>query len=308
MLTIFTIPKPFKAHIGVIQRNAIRSWTLLEPACEVVLFGDEPGTGEAAAEFGVRHVPEISRNDFGTPLLDSVFESVASTARFPIVCYVNADIVFFHDLLAAVRRIPSERFLAVGRRTNLAVTEPLDFEAVSWRSRLLERAALSGERGGVHWIDYFVFPLATGLAEILPFAVGRPEWDNWFLFNARRTGVPIVDISRVCTAVHQNHDFAHVPQGVGNTWYGPEADRNHELAVQSMKVSGHLCNIWDATHILGRRRLFPAFFLRNLHQRWYTASVLHPALRPIVRALDPILRPRRWIREHLQGGSGNGQG
>ena len=26
MLTIFTIPKPFIGHIGVIQRNAIMSW------------------------------------------------------------------------------------------------------------------------------------------------------------------------------------------------------------------------------------------------------------------------------------------
>ncbi len=29
MLTLFTIPKPFAGHIGLIQRNAIASWTLL---------------------------------------------------------------------------------------------------------------------------------------------------------------------------------------------------------------------------------------------------------------------------------------
>ena len=31
MLTIFTIPKPFVGHIGVIQRNAIISWLNLSP-------------------------------------------------------------------------------------------------------------------------------------------------------------------------------------------------------------------------------------------------------------------------------------
>ena len=52
MLTLFTIPKAFEGHSGVIQRNAIKSWTLLQPQCEIILMGDDEGTGEAAAEMG----------------------------------------------------------------------------------------------------------------------------------------------------------------------------------------------------------------------------------------------------------------
>lgn len=52
MLTPFTIAKPFCGHFAVIQRNAIRSWTLLHPACEISLFDDEDGSTEIAAEFG----------------------------------------------------------------------------------------------------------------------------------------------------------------------------------------------------------------------------------------------------------------
>ena len=51
MLTIFAIPKPFQGHVSIIQRNAIQSWTKLHPDCEVILLGDEPGTGTVAAEF-----------------------------------------------------------------------------------------------------------------------------------------------------------------------------------------------------------------------------------------------------------------
>ena len=51
MLTLFSTPKPFRGHIAVIQTNAIRSWLELEPACEVILFGDEEGTAEVAAAF-----------------------------------------------------------------------------------------------------------------------------------------------------------------------------------------------------------------------------------------------------------------
>ena len=41
MLTIFSCPKPFRGHFGMIQRNAIRSWTLLKPTPDVILIGDE---------------------------------------------------------------------------------------------------------------------------------------------------------------------------------------------------------------------------------------------------------------------------
>ena len=41
MITIFSTPKPFRGHIGVIQRNALKSWTLLHPDVEMILFGDE---------------------------------------------------------------------------------------------------------------------------------------------------------------------------------------------------------------------------------------------------------------------------
>jgi hypothetical protein len=34
MITIFTTAKPFLGHSGIIQRNALQSWTLLHPETE----------------------------------------------------------------------------------------------------------------------------------------------------------------------------------------------------------------------------------------------------------------------------------
>jgi len=59
LLTIFSIPKAFAGHNGIIQNNAIQSWVRLSPACQVILFGDDPGVAEAARRFGVVHVPDI---------------------------------------------------------------------------------------------------------------------------------------------------------------------------------------------------------------------------------------------------------
>jgi hypothetical protein len=69
MLTLFTVPKAFKEHINNIQLNAILSWMSLRPRPEIILFGDDEGTPEVAEELGLRHVPEIACNEYGTPLV-----------------------------------------------------------------------------------------------------------------------------------------------------------------------------------------------------------------------------------------------
>ena len=68
MLTIFSTPKLFRGHIGDIQRNALRSWLLLDPQAEVILFGDEEGTAEVCQELGLRHEPQVLRSEHGTLL------------------------------------------------------------------------------------------------------------------------------------------------------------------------------------------------------------------------------------------------
>src|SRR5439155_17039784 len=50
MLTFFTTAKPFHGHDGIIQRNALRSWTLLHPEVEVNLFGSEEGAAQTAKQ------------------------------------------------------------------------------------------------------------------------------------------------------------------------------------------------------------------------------------------------------------------
>src|SRR5438876_11556063 len=102
MLTLFAIPKPFRGHIAVIQRNAIMSWTLLQPRPEVILFGDEEGTAEICRELGLRHAPAVERNEFGTPLLDDLFRKAEEQASYATLCYVNSDILLLDDFSKAV--------------------------------------------------------------------------------------------------------------------------------------------------------------------------------------------------------------
>ena len=108
LLSLFSVPKAFADHAGVIQGNAIQSWSRLGPNVEIILCGDEAGVGEAAAELGVRHVPDVRRSQHGTPLLDSVFRAASDAARSPLLGYVNTDIILFPDFLDAVKRLPTD--------------------------------------------------------------------------------------------------------------------------------------------------------------------------------------------------------
>ncbi len=211
MLTIFSTAKPFKGHFATIQRNAIKSWTLLHPDCEVILFGDEEGTAEVAQEFGIRHEPQVQRNKNGTPFLNCMFDRAQEIARHNLLCYVNCDILLMSDFRDALERVSHWRrtFLMIGRRWNTNVAEPWDFTDPDWQCRLRALALQEGNQGEPWGIDYFVFSRGLYYRRIPPFLVGRPCWDNWLIWKARSSGDPVVDASPVVIAVHQNHDYSH---------------------------------------------------------------------------------------------------
>lgn len=244
MITIFTIPKPFIGLDDIHQRNAIQSWLAIRPECEIILCGSDQGVAEAAQEFGVLHIPGIPVNEFGTPYLDAAFQCAQQIAKNDLICYANTDILFFDDLMDVVSSISFDKFLLVGRRWNLGVNQMVNFqdpeERISFKEHVFNEAALNRPLGS----DYFVFK-KNSLGELPSFLVGRPYWDNWMIYNARSRNIPVIDCSQAIVDVHQNHDYAHVPQGIHNSWYGPEAESNDEL-VGKQKVF----SLWDSTHLI----------------------------------------------------------
>jgi hypothetical protein len=267
LLTLFTVPKDFTGHSAVIQRNAAESWRRLGPEVEIILCGDDGGVAEAAAEVGARHLPEVRRNEHGTPLLDSVFAAARDTARSPLLAYVNADMILLGDFLAAVKRLPATH-LMVGNRWNVDIVEPLSFEE-GWEDSLRARVATDGTRAEAVWLDYFVFARSSPLAELPPFAVGRPRWDNWMIFRARSLGIPVTDASESVRAIHQSHGYGHVPQKTGELWYGPEASANHALADGTPMLS-----TLHATHVMTSRGPRPALSPRYIRARWRTRELV----------------------------------
>src|SRR5215475_6534686 len=117
MITLFTTAKPFVGHTAVIQRNALKSWTLLSSDVEVILFGNDEGAAATAKELNIIHVPQVERAPQGTKYLHSIFDSAQRIARHNILFYCNCDIVLTNDIFYAVHMTSwnvGNRFLIVG--------------------------------------------------------------------------------------------------------------------------------------------------------------------------------------------------
>src|SRR5580693_5844207 len=138
MLTFLTTAKPFLGHDGVIQRNALKSWTLLRPDVEVILFGDDAGAAAAARSLGVRHEPQVERNERGSKRLDNLLGRAQAIARHNLLCYINCDIILMQDFCKALARVNAahSEFLMVGRRWDTEVNELYDFEKKDWETPL----------------------------------------------------------------------------------------------------------------------------------------------------------------------------
>jgi len=270
MLTIFSIPKAFRRQIGVIQTNAIRSWTLLRPKCEVILFGDEEGTAEIASDLGIRHILDVERNEYGTPLVNSMFTLAQNAAKHQLMCYINADIILMNDFMPAISRVKKQSFLLVGRRWDTNLEHLVDFNNPDWEAQLRGDMQTKGTLHPKSGIDYFAF--TRGLySSIPPFAIGRTAWDNWLVYKAYSLKVPVIDATKAITAIHQNHGYPY-PMEKTDIWKGPESERNREL----MGGKDFAFSMDYATFVLTPQGLSPTFTPRYLYFRIRAIPVLYP--------------------------------
>ncbi len=260
-MTLFTTPKAFRGLFGVIQTNAIRSWALLRPRPEIILFGDDEGTAEIARKLGLGHVPSLKRNQYGTPLVNELFGGAANMASHDLMGYVNADIILMDDFTTAITKVrrflKRSDFLIVGRKIQVERKELLSFES-GWAPRLREIARREGKYVTPD-SDYFVFP--KGLyREIPPFAIGRCFWSPWFVYSARKQGARVIDATELVTAVEFKHDYSHVAStGHAPRLRGPEYELNRKL-FQSCKYFTTV----DATHVIKPSGLEPRQLKRRV--------------------------------------------
>jgi hypothetical protein len=188
-----------------------------------------------------------------------------------------------------------ERFLIVGQRWDLEVTQELSFTP-GWEPALRARLQGTGKRHLRAGSDYFIFPRSC--FEYIPdFSIGRAGWDNWMIYEARRQGWPVVDATPEVDIIHQNHDYSHLPNGQPH-YRLPETGENIRLAGGRRT----LFNLDDATHELVHGQLEP--FPRSWQKFWREVEI-HPLLAwgnyGLTQALFALFHPRRaWYESKRQ--------
>ncbi len=264
LITIFTVPKAFKIpHISLIQRNTVRNLANLGPDVDPVLVGDDEGVAEVAAEFGVRHLPNIQRTPQGTPIVASAFQLARENSDSPLLACINADNLVMPDFVETARLVSQQMpsFLLSGERNELDITRELDF-GPGWSDSLRSEILQRGKPLGKSALEYMIFPRRL-FADMPPFAFGRSAWDNWMAFKARWEGWPLVDATGAIVLGHQNHDYSHLP-GNKPPYRLPESLNNIRMGGGRRTIF----TLADATHVVeqGQVRPAPATLARRLRQ------------------------------------------
>jgi len=287
-LTFLAMPKPFKGHIGMIQRNAITSWTKLVPRPDILLFGEEDGTDEIAAELRVGHLRNIQRSAVGTPLLNDLVKRAREATEAPLLCYVNCDIILLQSFLQAVTTISEKfpRFLGVAHRWEIDLSTPLDFAI----DQPLNLESLPPGTPGDHTsIDVFVFGRDM-YSDVPALALGRAWFDQWLIKDALLRNIPAVDMTRIARAIHQKHEYTHISAGQRGAYRGAEAQRNLEIygGVE------HAYTLLNATH-----ELLPDLKIRRVRLRREKFALQQWMWRNFVLRTAP-LRGRLGLRRGLK--------
>lgn len=293
MISIFTTPKPFKGHFATIQENAIGSWTKLKPKCQIILIGNEFGIEEIAKKYKALHIKEVQKNEFGTPVLPDVFKKATNVARYPILAYVNCDIILMDDFLFSIKKVPLRNYFLIGKRWNLDLNKKIIFKD-GWQEKLKREVAKRGQMGRKGANDYFVFKKGTNF-QIPDFAIGRTSWDNWLIFRAKQLGLPVVDATKSILAIHQSHDYSHAG-GYKVVWEGPESIINKQLAGDIRK----LFNVKDADYdlVMGVMRKKAMSFSRIVNYL-QTLPVLKPKHTFLVSPILFTFKFTAFIRDRL---------
>lgn len=290
LITLFSAPKPFtNPHIAMIQRNAIKSWTLL-PDVDVILLGEEEGLADAASELGVRHIATVERNANGVPLISSMFKLARENSNSDLLCIINADMVLMPDFVEAAKQSVKlkDKFVLLSQRWDLDVTAPLDFSG-DWSRGLRSKVNGQGQLHRPAGSDFFLFPRSC-YADIPTFTIGRAGWDNWMIYKARKENWAVIDCTPSVMIVHQNHDYSHLP-GAKPHYDHPETNENIRLAGGQANVR---YTILDSTHqlvgdTLARPKMTSLRFTRKFELFLRSVFFFLPE-----SVLENIARPKRW--------------
>lgn len=212
MFTIFTscrnsIKWP---KYGILQYNAIKSWSLINPKPQILIMGDDPGVKELCEELQVTHIKDIETeqddsSNKGVPIFSSMVKIAEEMARpdDTMLC-MSSDIIIFQNIIKARQALINKfenGFCGVVQRSNKKIIEKIDFENKKWADEVLAGCQLHNPCSG----DIFMFSKGFWENEMPPFMIGRSRVDTWMFWYGSEKKL-LVDMTKAIKIVHQLHE------------------------------------------------------------------------------------------------------
>ena len=264
MITIFGTPKNFEGIFDTIQTNAINSWRAQGLDVEIIIFGDSKGARKIAKSINAIYVPEIKTSNKGVPLISDLFQKADKLTKNDLLVFVNSDILLPLDFFTKIKKIQNipNKYLMVGHRWDCDVDFKIDFLNKKNYKKVWNKLFFKSKKHRPSGIDYFIYKKNT-FKNIPDFSVGRPGYDNWIVWHARRRLIPVIDLSDELKVIHQNHHFKfHNLVNDPKVFIEEDGARNMEF------IGENALNLCDANYILSSNKIIKnttdEFINRNL--------------------------------------------
>lgn len=213
MIVLVTSTKPVKCDSDYnIQYNSLRSACLSD--CDAVINASGDFMSDRICEnVGCVHVDIDPHRIKGRPSVSEIFKAGADfvSKESDLILFVNSDIMIGSKIKDVLHEL-NERFpvgwLAVCQRREVpSNTLMSDAEIIKVANDL--GASVNGLSTA---LDFFAFPKSVYRQLRIPdsFLIGKPGWDNWLVGAARKSNIPVVDISKVYPIRHATHPVSHV--------------------------------------------------------------------------------------------------
>ncbi len=273
MITLLTCFKNFEGDDAVRQCNALHSWKSLHPDIEIMLFGNPQGAEDIVKEFELKHYPDVPMFENRLVQIDAMFDIAQKEGQYDIQAYVNGDMIFGKDFIEALLAINLKKFMAIGRRWTIPVDGSIKEPYKESVKDLQNFARENSEMDGYQSIDYFCYRRGT-FTNLKPLYLGTVTWDNYMIYHCVSHKIPVVDLSKAITAIHQKHDYNYLPGKRDEFYAGPAAQHNRDLIGGWEKLFGTN----DASHILLDGKVMPARDFEYVDRREDRLREIHPGI------------------------------
>jgi hypothetical protein len=259
-ITIFSTLKPsLNEHIQIIQKNALTSWSKLQPLPEIILFNKQSELNVPEIPKEVKIISNVKRNEEGLPFVNDMFFQAQAIASNNVLLYVNGDILVTQSLITTLQIVKNHfhHFLVVGRRWDVNINSNINFANSLWYKSIEKIPDVKLHEPTA--IDYLLFSKRYWF-QIPPFTIGRAGWDTGMIYLAIKEKKPIIDATYNIRVIHQNHNYKHTQGEEKEIWLGKTAQHNYTLFGGMLNAK----NILDAGWIIANNKIWKKNFLLQI--------------------------------------------